>query len=120
MIDNPHPPFCMAQAEDQHIKDGGEVEDSEDSEGCNEGGLGKGQRIGWLTKLAGEGIFNTETTPVDVENIPQKGTGFVWYEDNIIHQTLHCHVQAVGLDQDLNGWTQVINLKFFVKQPWLE
>ena len=112
MIDNPHPLFGMAQAEDEHIEDCGDEEDDEDCEGCHEGGLGKRQWVGCLANLALERFFDTEATPVDIENIPQERAGLVWYEDDIIHQALHCHVQAVGLDQDLNIWTEVIKLKF--------
>ena len=112
VIDDPHPLFGMPQAEDEHVKDCGDEEDDEDSEGCHEGGLGKCQWVGCLTKLAMERIFNAEATPVDIENIPQTGAGLVWYEHDIVHQALHCHVQAVGLDQHLSIRTKVIKLKF--------
>ena len=93
----------MAQAEDEDIKDCGNEEDDKDCQGCHEGGLGKRQWVGCLAKLALKRFCNmdTEATPVDIENIPQVRAGSVWYEDGIIHQALHCHVQAVGLDQDL-------------------
>ena len=102
MIDDSHPLSCIAQAEAEHIKDCGKEKDDEDGYGCHEGGLGEAQGIGWLAKLSRVGIFNTEASPVDTENIPEKRAS--WWEDDIVHQALHSHVQAVGLDQDLNEY----------------
>ena len=71
MIDNPHPLFCIAQAEDEHIEDCGEEEDDEDGQGRHEGGLGERQGIRWLTKLPRKKIFNTDATPEDIQNTSQ-------------------------------------------------
>ena len=110
MIDNPHSLFGIAQAEDEHIEDCGEEEDDEDGEGRHEGGLGERQWIRRLTKLPREHIFDTEATPEDIQNISQERTSFIWHQDDIVHQALQSHVQAIGVDQDLNDWI-VINIK---------
>ena len=70
MIDNRHPLLGMAQAEHEDIKDCGEEEQGEDDQGRHEGGLGKRQWVGCLTKLPWEQIFDTEATPIDIEDIP--------------------------------------------------
>ena len=104
VIDDSHSLFCIAQAEAEHIKDCGDEEDDEGGYGCQQGGLGEGQWIGWFAKPSRVRIFNTEASKVDTVNIPEKRASLVWYEDNIVHQALHSHVQAVGLDQDLNEY----------------
>ena len=101
VIDNSHPLLGIAQAEYEHIEDCGEEEDDEVDQGRHEGGLVERQWIGWLAKLPGEKIFNAEATPEHIQNIPER-TSFFWYQDNIVHQALQSHVQAIGLDQNLN------------------
>ena len=103
MITNHHPLLGIAYTEDEHIQDCGDVEDGKDGQGCQECGLGEGQWTGWSAKPPGKQIFNTEAAPVYIQDILQeRAASFIWLEDNIVHQAFHGHVEAVGLDQDLN------------------
>ena len=107
MVDHPHSSLCIAHAEDKHIEDGGDVEDDEDSEGHHQGSLGHCQWIWRLAKLAGVRIFNTESTPEDIEDISEAGTRGIRRrnEDDVVHQALHCHVETVGISQHLDFQT---------------
>ena len=53
--------------------------------------------------------MNTEAAPENVESISEEvaglggeGTRCWWNEHYIVHQTLHCHVQTVGVGQHLD------------------
>ena len=113
VIRHSHPRFCIAGAEDEHIENGGDVEDDEDAEGHHQGGLGQCQRIRRLAKLARGHILNTETAPEDIEDVSEGETrvGVVvgvgqtrvgGDEDDIVHEALHGHVETVGVSQHLD------------------
>ena len=108
MIDDPHSLLGIAHAEDEHVEDGGDVEDEEDSKGHHQGGLGHCQWIRRLAKLAGVRIFDTESAPEDIEDISEGGTRLrqeCRNEDDVVHQALHRHVETVGISQHLDVQT---------------
>ena len=102
MVDHTHSLLCIEHIEDENIEDGGDIENDEDAQGHHQGGLGHCQWIGWLAKLAGDRILNTETAPEDIEDASEGGTRLGGDEDHIVHEALHGHVETVGVSQHLD------------------
>ena len=102
MVDHPHSLLCIAHAEDEHVEDGGDIEEDEDEDGHHQGGLGHCQRIRWLAKPARDRILNTETAPEDIEDVSEGGTCLGGDEDDVVHEALHGHVETVGVSQHLD------------------
>ena len=110
MINDPHSLLGIAHVEDEDIHKGRHVEGGEGAQGQHKGGLGQCQWVRWFAKLARkERILNTEAAQENVESISEEvaglggeGTRCWWNEHYIVHQTLHCHVQTVGVGQHLD------------------